>query len=109
MDLSELEIRAEELKARLDAGDSPVVVDVRWEPEWNLCRLPGSRWIPLDQLDRALRELDPAQEVVVVCHHGRRSLDAARFLRAKGFAKAKSLAGGIDYWSQAIDPAVPRY
>lgn len=109
MDRSELEIRPEELKARLDAGDSPVLVDVRWAQEFEICSLPGSVLLPLDQLANNLDELDPADEIVLICHHGIRSLDAALFLRSNGFTRAKSLAGGLDHWSLAIDRSVPRY
>lgn len=109
MDRSELEIRPEELKARLDAGDSPVLVDVRWAQEFEICSLPGSKLLPLDQLAANLDELDPEDEIVLICHHGIRSLDAAFFLRSNGFPRAKSLAGGLDHWSLAIDRSVPRY
>ena len=109
MDRADLEIRPQDLKARLDAGDAPVLVDVRWQQEFDICRLPGSRLLPLDQLANSLDELDPEEEIVCVCHHGVRSLDAAFFLRSHGFTKARSLAGGIDVWSQLIDPSVPRY
>ena len=109
MDRSELEIRPEDLKARLDAGDVPVLVDVRRPDEFEFCRLPGSVLIPLDQLAGSVDELDPSQEIVLICHHGVRSLDAAFFLRQSGFTRARSLAGGLDHWSLAIDRAVPRY
>lgn len=109
MDRSEVEIKPEELKARLDAGDSPVLVDVRRQQEFDICRLPGSVLLPLDQLAASLDELDPADDIVLVCHHGIRSLDAAFFLRSSGFPRARSLAGGLDHWSLAIDPTVPRY
>lgn len=109
MDRYELEIRPEELKARLDAGDPPVLVDVRRQQEFDICRLSGSLLLPLDQLASSLDELDPADEIVLVCHHGIRSLDAAFFLRSNGFTRARSLAGGLDHWSLAIDPSVPRY
>lgn len=109
MDRSELEIRPEELKARLDAGTSPVLVDVRQEYEFEVCHLPGSVLLPLDRLASSVDELDPSDEIVLICHHGVRSLDAAFFLRSNGFANAKSLAGGLDHWSLAIDRSMPRY
>ena len=109
MDRSELEIRPEDLKARLDAGNPPVLVDVRQQYEFEVCRLPGSVLVPLDQLAGNVDELNPADEIVLICHHGVRSLDAAFFLRQNGFANAKSLAGGLDHWSLAIDRSMPRY
>lgn len=109
MDRAELEIRPEELKRRLDAGDAPVLLDVRWPQEFEICRLPGSRLLPLDQLAGAVDELDPEDEIVTICHHGIRSLDAAFFLRQSGFSRVRSLAGGLDHWSLAIDASLPRY
>lgn len=109
MTREELEIRPEELKARLDRGDAPLLVDVRRPDEFEYCHLPGSRLLPLDQLANNLDELDADAEIVTVCHHGVRSLDAAYFLRMNGFANVKSLAGGLDHWSIAIDRTVPRY
>lgn len=108
MERSEIEIQPQDLKARLDRGERPFLLDVRWPQEYEVCRFDGSRLIPLDQLASSLDELDADQEIVVVCHHGVRSLNAAVFLRQHGF-EAKSLAGGIDLWSQIIDPTVPRY
>lgn len=109
MTRAELEIRPEELKSRLDKGDALALVDVRQPGEFEYCRLAGSRLVPLDQLPHSLDELDPADEIITICHHGVRSLDAAYFLRMNGFPSAKSLAGGLDHWSIAIDRSVPRY
>ena len=110
MDRAEIEISPAELKSRLENGTSPLLVDVRWPQEHEICRLPNSKLLPLDQLAANLAdELDPADEIVVYCHHGIRSLDAAMFMRANGFPRVKSLAGGIDLWSTTIDTSVPRY
>ena len=49
------------------------------------------------------------QPIAVMCHHGARSLSVAMWLRNQGFAKAQSVAGGIEHWSRAVDPTVPRY
>lgn len=109
MTREELEIRPEQLKARLDAGHALALVDVRRPDEFEVCRLPGSRLVPLDQLAHSLDELDPSEEIVTICHHGVRSLDAAYFLRTNGFPLVKSLAGGLDAWSLSIDRGMPRY
>ena len=58
---------------------------------------------------RAHQELDPDQPVIVLCHHGARSLNVTMWLRQQGFELAQSLAGGIDQWSRSIDPSVPLY
>jgi rhodanese-related sulfurtransferase len=62
-----------------------------------------------DVTSRAHTELDPDRPIVVLCHHGQRSLSVAMWLREQGFDHAQSLAGGIDAWSRTIDPTIPRY
>ena len=65
----------------------------------------------MSELQDRLGELDAhrGHEVIVYCHHGVRSLRVALWMREQGFARAVSMAGGIDAWSQQIDPSVPRY
>lgn len=97
-----------QLKELLDA-DAVVLLDVRMPEELELASLPGALNIPLDQLPRRLAELNPAAPIVVLCHHGVRSEMAGRLLERNGFADVAHLSGGIDAWSQDIDPRVPRY
>jgi sulfur-carrier protein adenylyltransferase/sulfurtransferase len=85
------------------------VLDVRTEQEHALCQIPGAQLIPLPELPRRLAELDASHRYVVYCHHGGRSSRAVAFLRQAGFPNAQNLAGGIDAWSQEVDPSVPRY
>jgi rhodanese-related sulfurtransferase len=90
--------------------DRPVLLDVREPGEAALATLPGSVLMPMgDVPSRAHAELDPDSHIVVLCHHGQRSLSVAMWLRAQGFEAAQSLAGGIDQWSRTVDPTVPRY
>jgi rhodanese-related sulfurtransferase len=87
-----------------------VLLDVREPWEFQAASLPDSLLMPMgDVPSRAHQELDPDAPIVVLCHHGMRSLNVALWLRAQGFERAQSLAGGIDAWSRAIDPTVPRY
>jgi len=105
------EISCEALAQRLASPDGrPVLLDVRHPEEHAYAALPGSLHIPLHELEERQDELTPltGQEVVVYCHHGVRSLSGAAFLLSLGI-DARSLAGGIDRWSLAIDPKVPRY
>jgi rhodanese-related sulfurtransferase len=90
--------------------DAPILLDVREPWEFQAASLPDSLLMPMgDVPSRAHAELDPDAHIVVLCHHGQRSLSVAMWLRNQGFDRAQSLAGGIDYWSRAIDPTVPRY
>jgi rhodanese-related sulfurtransferase len=105
-----MEIRPEELQRRLQSGERVYLLDVRQEWEHEHARLPGDALIPLQELAARLDEVKPEGALLVAyCHHGVRSLSAAAFLRNAGFPDALSLAGGIELWSQAIDPSVPRY
>ena len=98
-----------ELKALMDAGRAPALIDVREPFEAELCRIPGAALIPLGELPRRLDELDPAAELVVHCKSGSRSARAVSILREKGFSRARNLAGGILAWIDEVDPALPRY
>jgi adenylyltransferase/sulfurtransferase len=102
------QLRVQELKARLDAGQPTYLIDVRQPWEHEVAALPDSLLVPLPELASRLDEVDPPAGalVVVYCHHGVRSLSGAALLEAHG---AVSLAGGIDAWSLHIDPSIPRY
>jgi rhodanese-related sulfurtransferase len=90
--------------------DAPLLLDVREPWEVETASLPGAKLIPMGEItSRAHTELDPDQSIVVICHHGARSLSVAMWLRNQGFERAQSLAGGIDRWSRTVDPAVPIY
>ncbi len=106
-----LEIECEVVRARLDASDGLVLIDCREPDEHATARIAGARLIPMSQLEVLAGELQHLREteIAVHCHHGVRSLRVVHWLREQGFAKAQSMAGGIDRWSQAIDPSVPRY
>ncbi len=97
-----------ELQTRLERGDV-IVVDVRTAEELALAAMPGALHIPLHELPARVGELNPDAVIAVLCHHGVRSLTAARYLEQSGFSDVSSVAGGIDAWSVQIDPAVTRY
>jgi adenylyltransferase/sulfurtransferase len=103
------DIGPQELKRRLDAGETLTVLDVREPWELALASLPGTLNIPLNEVPARLGEMDPHVELVVMCHGGVRSRRAAEFLSARGFTHVANLAGGIDAWSRDIDPALPTY
>lgn len=98
-----------QLRASGSAG-VPVLLDVREPWEFQAAHLPDSILMPMgDVPSRAYTELDPDAHIVVLCHHGQRSLSVAMWLRNQGFERSQSLAGGIDGWSRTIDPGIPRY
>jgi rhodanese-related sulfurtransferase len=98
-----------ELRARLEAGDELVLLDVREQHEFELCRIEGSLHIPLSELSLRHVELDPEREIVCVCHHGIRSANAAAALARLDFDRLYNLVGGVDRWAREVDPGMPRY
>jgi rhodanese-related sulfurtransferase len=104
------EIAAEEVKAKLDSGQEFTLLDVREPWEFDTAHIEGARLMPMgDVPSRAHQELDPEQHIVVVCHHGVRSLNVTAWLRQQGFDRAQSMRGGIDAWSRGVDHKVPVY
>lgn len=104
------EIAPEELKALLDSNSDVVVLDVREPWEIETASLAGSTNIPMGDIPaRFSQELDPEKHIVVICHHGVRSMNVTAWLRQHGFDDVQSLRGGIDRWSREIDPKVPLY
>jgi rhodanese-related sulfurtransferase len=97
------------LAERIAVGDRPVLLDVREAWELSIARLELSLHIPMADVPDRLDDLDRDQEVVVLCHHGRRSRQVVVFLKQSGFPRVLNLAGGIDAWSAEVDPAVPVY
>lgn len=77
--------------------------------EIDVASIEGALPCPMSQLPAGVENLDPGQTVLVLCHHGVRSLAVARWLRQNGFDDAISIAGGIDAWSHEIDTSIPRY
>jgi len=103
------EVTADELKGELNAGKPIVIVDVREPHEYEIARIDGAVLIPLGELPARLHELDDHADIVTHCHHGARSLKALEILKAAGFAKVRSLRGGIDAWAVNVDREMPRY
>lgn len=102
------EINPAEAKAKLEAGHIKLL-DVREPSEWAQTRIEGSLHIPMGDVAARIQELDPDEHIVVVCHHGVRSLSVTAWLRQQGFETVQSLRGGIDRWSREVDPTLKRY
>lgn len=104
------EITAEEVKSKLDAAEEFTLLDVREPWEFETARIEGAKLMPMgDVPSRAHQELDPEDHIVVVCHHGVRSMSVTAWLRQQGFEKAQSMRGGIDAWARSVDQKVPVY
>jgi rhodanese-related sulfurtransferase len=106
----DLEVAPQELKTILGAQRQLFLLDVREPWETSAVGFPGAHTMPMGEVPaRAYNELDPEERIVVICHHGVRSLNVANWLRNQGFEQTQSLRGGIDAWSRDVDPAMPRY
>jgi adenylyltransferase/sulfurtransferase len=107
--VDDIQIAPQELKQKLDQSAKLVLVDVREPWETQLGAIAGARLIPLNTLPANVALFAEAEEIVIYCHHGMRSLNAATWLRLQGIDGARSLTGGIERWSTEIDPRVARY
>ena len=102
-------ITPQDLKARLDRNERPLLLDVRQDWETRLCRLENSVHIPIEEIEVRTDELNPEDEIVVCCHQGVRSAAVVEYLRSLGFKNVKNLVGGLDHWARTIDPSMRRY
>jgi adenylyltransferase/sulfurtransferase len=102
-----LEIDVTAAAPMLRAG--ALLLDVREDSEVATCRVEGSRHIPMRQVPENLPDLPRDRPILVLCHHGARSLRVTQFLRANGFGQATNIAGGIDAWAEQLDPSLARY
>jgi rhodanese-related sulfurtransferase len=105
------QIRPAELAAWLsdDKRRKPILLDVRADWELKMCSLPGSLHIPMHLIPVRFGELKPKDEIVVICHHGRRSMQVAMFLQNQGFSALHNLTGGVEAWAGEVDPTMARY
>ena len=103
------QLSAIELKTKIQEKEPLFLLDVREPFEFSHAHIEGSVLIPVNQIPQRLRELDMEQDIVLICHHGMRSMQAANFLNQVGFKKLKNLVGGIDAWSVECDSSVARY
>src|SRR5436190_23378595 len=84
------------------------LVDVRTREEYDAVHIDGSEFMT-QELMHQLGSWDKSQQIILVCHHGIRSLDAAAYFVGHGLENVRSMRGGIDEWSCEIDPNLPRY
>jgi MoaD family protein len=103
------EVTAEELKRQLDRGENVFVLDVREPNEYQICKIAGSKLIPLGELPARVSELDRDRDLVVHCKMGGRSAKAVALLQERGFTRVRNLKGGILAWIDRVDPTQSKY
>ncbi len=102
-------ISARELSIKIANDNNLLLLDVREPNEFKYASIQGSVLIPLNLIPQRLSELDSQRDIIVICHHGVRSRQAADYLIYSGFTSVYNLQGGIDAWSRDCDQSVPRY
>jgi rhodanese-related sulfurtransferase len=103
------QLRASELQTKIQDKEALFLLDVREPFEFEHAHIAGSVLIPLNQVPQRLGEIDFDKEIVAICHHGQRSMQAANFLSQVGFKHVSNLVGGIDAWSLECDSSLARY
>ena len=105
-----IENTPQEVKDLIDNSENkPLILDVREQWEYDICHIDNSLHIPMGKIADADVELTTETAIIVVCHHGIRSRMVAKYLTSKGFTDVINLTGGIDAWSNNIDPSMPKY
>lgn len=104
-----LEIDVLSAQSLLQAGSDALLLDVREPYETAIVQVAGSTLVPMRQLPAKLAELPTDRHLLVLCHHGGRSMRVTQYLRANGLPRATNVTGGIDAWSELCDPSLPRY
>jgi len=110
--MASLEIEPQQAQKLLKAGRGAVLIDVREPEEIMVARLEPAQLIPMGSIPSEFGKLESLADettLLVLCHHGVRSLQVAAWLRERGIENCYSVAGGIDRWSREIDPDIPRY
>ena len=106
------EITPQEAQNRLVKGSGAVLIDVREPEEFTLAKVEGSQLIPMQTIPARLQELEQMADgntLLMLCHHGVRSLQVVAWLRRQGVEDCYSVSGGIDRWSREVDARVPQY
>lgn len=105
----DFEISVGQVNALKKRGETFTLLDVRESWESEKASIDGSKHIPMGEIPMRVQELDPDEHIIVVCHHGMRSLSVTNWLRQQGFEKVQSMRGGIDGWARTVDPKIPIY
>ena len=89
--------------------NNPLLLDVREQWEWDKCHFENSTLLPMGQIMANIDSLDKSEETVVICHHGIRSMQVARYFDSIGFSHIINLRGGIDAWAKQVDSSMELY
>lgn len=103
------EVSVTELDAEIKAGKSLVLLDVRGDDELEVSKLDGIVHIPMGEVPLRKDELNPEDEIVVICRTGNRSEKVAKFLAKNGFGKVRNMVGGMNGWATEVDPSMETY
>lgn len=103
------EITSLELKERIDNGKAPVMIDVREAFEYQICNIDNSVNLPMGDIHEKLDQLSKDDEIVVICHHGGRSLRVCMLLEQSGFQNVINMKGGVDDWARSVDHNMATY
>jgi rhodanese-related sulfurtransferase len=109
---SPLEVTPQAAKEQLTLRKEVTLIDVREPLEFALARIEGAELVPMGSVPAELQKLEGLADngdLLILCHHGVRSLQVTMWLRARGIENCFSVAGGIDRWSVEVDASVPRY
>lgn len=103
------DLTPQQLQDRLDAGETPLLLDVREEWEFAICRLAESVLMPMGRVPELVGSLPRDRDIVVICHHGVRSRVVVDFCERSGLDRVFNLVGGVAAWAADIDPELPVY
>jgi rhodanese-related sulfurtransferase len=109
---SPFEVAPQTAKEQLTGGKQATLIDVREPVEFALARVEGAEFIPMGSIPAELEKLEglsDSGDLLILCHHGVRSLQVTMWLRARGIENCYSVAGGIDRWSREVDESVAHY
>ena len=104
-----IKIIMRELKQLRDKQPDLYLLDVREQAEWDIARIEGAHLKPLSILEENFEDIPKDKTVYCFCKVGGRSARAAYFLKSQGYSRIVNVKGGIQAWSQEIDPTIPQY
>ena len=105
----QMQLAPPDLHLLLKGPTPPKLLDVRTHEEWDAVRIEGAVRMSQETMQEILGKWPREELVVIIDHHGAQGLDAAAYFHGQGFKNIRCLRGGIDAWSQEVDPSLPRY